>query len=139
MWGLAVLAAAALAGCSGETGTPPQVSTSTVQLGQKINLLEQDACYTQNPVSVYRLCGSRYMTEVSNVSLTAVNETAGSPAAAAANKDAATLRDKINNFNGHSCADGTPATVAICVADLRGVNASLASLGKTLPNSSPGS
>jgi hypothetical protein len=137
-WPLAVvLLGALLAGCSAQSQDAAEgqrQSTSVADARQKINLIEQDQCFTGDPRQVYHSCGARYLTEINNVALMVRDEAANTPAAGPVGTFVGTIRDKINDFNGRSCAS---AATDSCTADLAAINAALAQLAKALP-STPG-
>lgn len=130
VWGLIVLLGATLAGCSSQNATGTQQPTSLSDLRQKITFIEGDSCYTANPTSVYRSCGSRYLTEVNNAALVAEGLTNNNQTARSA---IGTIRSKIDDFNGRSCASASPALADTCAADLRAINIAFNSLAQALP------
>lgn len=137
-WGLIVLLGGALAGCSSQRATGDgQLPGSVANLREKISLIEADTCYTGNPEAVYRGCGARYLTEVNNAALVAQSVTANTPGAGTANGAIDEIRNKIDDFNRRSCADGPPELAGACGADLRSINAAFARLATALPTSTP--
>lgn len=135
---LIMLLGAALAGCSsGSAPGPQQQPTALPDLREKISLIEQDACYTANPRTIYASCGSRYLTEINNAALFAQGVIANTPAAGTASDQINTIRTKIDDFNGRSCASAPPALTDTCAADLRAINAAFDRLGRALTASAP--
>jgi hypothetical protein len=138
-WPLAVLLLGALlAGCSAQSqdaAEGQQQSTSAADARQKIELIEQDKCFTGDPHQVYRSCGTRYLTEINNVALMARDEAAKIQASGIVGRAVDTIRDKINDFNGRSCAT---VQADSCAGDLQTINAALAELAEALPQT-PGS
>lgn len=134
-WALIVLLGGALAGCSSQRATGDgQLPGSVANLREKIGLIEADSCYSGNPETVYRSCGARYLTEVNNAALVAQSVTAG---AGTANGAVDEIRNRIDDFNRRSCADGPPELAGPCGADLRSINAAFARLATALPTSTP--
>lgn len=133
--GLIMLLGAALAGCSSGNAPAPQQPTSLSNLREKVSLIEQDACYTANPRTIYRSCGSRYLTEVNNAALVAQGAIATARPGDSGGGQIDIIRNKIDDFNGRSCASAPPSLTDTCADDLRAINAAFDRLGKALPTS----
>jgi hypothetical protein len=134
----ALLLGALVAGCSAQSrdaAQGQQQSTSTSDSRQKIELIEQDLCFTGDPHQVYRGCGTRYLTEINNVALMARDEAAKTQVSGIVGRAVDTIRDKINDFNGRSCAT---VQADPCAGDLQSINAALADLAQALPRAPGG-
>jgi hypothetical protein len=137
---LLLLAGVALAGCSpGSTPGQQQQPTSPSDLREKVSLIEADPCYTANPRTIYQSCGARYLTEINNAALVAQGVIATTPANGSAGGQIDIIRNKIDDFNGRSCASAPASLADTCAADLRAINVAFDRLGKALPASEPAS
>ena len=135
---LALLGSVVVAGCGSQyrdAASRQQQSTSLADVRKKIELIELDRCYTGEPHEVYPKCAGRYLTEVNNAALVARSEAETTGPTKGIGDPVGTIRDKINDFNGHSCATVPPASTGAesCAADLRSINVSLDQLARALP------
>jgi hypothetical protein len=135
---LALLAAAALAGCSagshaassGDAGAP---SATLPALQTKLRSISLDECATHPPEQIYPSCG-RFVREVQNIVPAARAEAGGVPSPDAVTRAADAVDGSVNKFTQDLCitVGGPTGPPAVCGPDLGTMQTALAQLTKAL-------